>query len=50
MMENNRKEEELSGLDLVRDSTLKTLMAAGQIFQGKQFTKRLQTAIKRLSS
>ena len=39
MMENNRKEEELSGLDLVRDSTLKTLMAAGQIFQGKQSHK-----------
>jgi tetratricopeptide (TPR) repeat protein len=39
MMEKNRKEEELSGLDLVRDSTLKTLMAAGQILQSKQSHK-----------
>lgn len=36
LMEINRKEEELSGLELVRDSTMKTLMATGQILQSKQ--------------
>lgn len=36
MMVINRQEDELSGLDLVRDSTLKTLMAAAQVWQGRQ--------------